>query len=138
MSSHFWGLTVARCFHFLIFFILSPQTITLTLVLSHLSFSNSPSSGSDGVIDDYKWRFVWWLLVGVGPTHGSDCKWRFAWWVSCFSVASCWVGVGWGRGLKLVVVGVGWGPNHSYQPELKHCQSQGQPLTTYCQKHWTF
>ena len=41
MSSQKWELTVARCYHFLKILILSPQT--LTLVLSHLSFSNSPS-----------------------------------------------------------------------------------------------
>ena len=67
----FLELTASRCYHFLMFWILSPQILTLTIVLSHLSFSGSPSCGSDRVVDDCKWRFVQWLLMG----HGSDDWW---------------------------------------------------------------
>ena len=94
MGSHFWKHTIARCYHFFNIF-LSPSSDfhshshshSLILVLSHLSFSDSPSRGSDG---------SWWLQVG----HGSDSGWH---WLRLWVKAMGW---SW---LRLWVCVVGWG-----------------------------
>ena len=104
------------------------------LILSHLSFSNSPSRGSNGVVDDCKWvegPTVVGPIAGGGLLNGS----QWSWWVSVDPIAvGCWVAwwvsvmpwlvvswvevgggfgvvrVGWDHGLRLVeAMGWGWG-----------------------------
>ena len=73
MHSHFWDRNVASCYLFSNIFPFSLFRLSshsLILVLSHLSFSDSPFNGSD---------WSWWLQVGLGPMV---------------------VGVGWNRGLS--------------------------------------
>ena len=92
MRSYFLGHTIARCYHFLIFLILSSQTITLTLTLS---FSFSLISLSQtlpfvGLLGSLMTENGWWVrlqvevcLMGLGGSGGGGLldgsRWCCGW-----------------------------------------------------------